>query len=437
MSRQRSKVSRRRFLATAAKLGAAMAAPAFVPGSVLGKNGAVAANERITLAGIGIRHRGEYDLGFFLGEPVVQFVAIADVRKDRREAVKALAEKQYGPGVAMYRDFREMLPRQDIDAVLIATGDRWHAMASIYAAKAGKDVYSEKPCAITIALARDLAETMRRTGRVFQAGTQRRSVGNYRWAVELARSGKLGKLHTVHASIYQLRDSHEWLPTEPEPSRDVVDWDLWLGPAPWRPYNHQYVDGQWRGYFDFDSGGTLLDWGAHTLDLCQWANDADGTTPIEFETTGKDYIVGRYANGVKVVLREGGWLPQGPCPIRLEGDEGWVETGDSGQFAVYPESLRGAQSFVQTNPATEKERTFGQGISPKYHVRNFLECVKSRKMPIANADVARSSHIACHVAYMSWALGRKVKFDPAKEEFIGDDEANRMRSRPLREPWRI
>lgn len=424
MTHQTSILTRRRFLTHAAKLSAVLAAPAFVPGSVLGKDGAVAASERITLAGIGIRHRGAYVLGFMMNEPIMQFVAIADVRKDRREEVKALTEKQYGPGVAMYRDFREMLPRDDIDAVLIATGDRWHTTASILAAKAGKDVYSEKPCAITIGQCRVLAETMRREGCVFQAGTQRRNVGNFRWAVDLARSGKLGKLHTLHASIYQLSESHDWLPAEPEPPKDEIDWDLWLGPAPWRPYNRQYVDGQWRGHFDFDSGARLLDWGAHTVDICQWANAADDTSPVEFEPTGNNVIVGRYANDVKLVLREASWMGLGTCPVRFEGEDGWVETGDSGQIAVFPESLRTEQT-VFNEP----------GISPKYHVRNFFDCVKTRAMPTTNADVARKSHIACHTAYLSWLLNRRVSFDPAKEEFIGDDEANRMRSRAMREPW--
>lgn len=422
-------VSRRAFLGTAA---AALAAPMVVSAKTLGKDGNVAPSNRIALAGIGIRNRGGYDLSFMMHEPVMQFVAIADVRKDCRQNVKAVTERKYGPGVAMYRDFREMLPRQDIDAVLIATGDRWHTTASLYAAKAGKDVYSEKPCCITIDQCRLLAEGMRRYGRVFQAGTQRRNVGNFRWAIDLARSGKLGKLHTLHASIYNLSETHNWLPVEPEPPRDVVDWDLWLGPVPWRPYNHQYVDGGWRGHFDFDSGARLLDWGAHTVDLCQEANGADGTAPVEYELLGGNTIVCRYANGVKLVLRRGGfsgegnWLGLGTCPVRFEGDEGWVETGDSGKIIVHPASLRDRRT-VFTEP----------GISPKYHVRDFFNCVKTRGAPAANADIARKSHVACHAAYLAWLLKRKLTLDPAKEEFVGDDEANRMRSRAMREPWRV
>jgi predicted dehydrogenase len=185
----------------------------------------------------------------------------------------------------LYGDFRELLERPDIDAVLVATGDRWHAAASILAAQAGKDVYSEKPCGITIQACQELADVMHREQRVFQAGTQRRSVPNFQMAVELAHSGKLGKLHTLHASIYVPVLDNTWLPAETTPPRDVVDWNLWLGPAAWRPFNQKYVDGRWRGQWDFDSGARVLDWGAHTVDLCQWANQADDTMPIEYEPT--------------------------------------------------------------------------------------------------------------------------------------------------------
>jgi len=422
-----STLTRRRFLKVAAATSAAAAVPEVIPGRALGLDGVVAPSERIILGGIGIRHRGGYVLSHMLPQPDVRFVAVADVRADQRKNVKTMADRHNGDEkCATYRDFRELLARDDIDAVLIATGDRWHSVASIMAAEAGKDVYSEKPCAITIELARTLADAIRRTGRVFQAGTQRRNVANFVQAVRLAQSGKLGNLHTVHASIYHLSETHDWLPAELEPEPDVVDWNMWLGPAPWRPYNHRYVDGAWRGHFDFDSGAKLLDWGAHTLDLCQWANQADDTTPMEFEPAGENVIVGRYANGVKLVLRQSGWLGLGTCPVRFEGDEGWVETGDSGRMALYPESLRATQQVAVES-----------GLSPARHARDFFNCVKSRAKPAANAEVACRSHIACHAAYIAWKLGRKVAFDPVTEEFIGDDEANRMRSRAMREPWSV
>jgi len=424
----KTSIARRRFLKTAA--AAAVGAPWIVAPSALGRDGAVAPGDRITLGAVGIGPRGQYVLSCMLGEPDVRFVAICDVRASRRQAIKNLADAKYGnQDCAMYRDMFELFDRPDIDAVLIATGDHWHALASILAAKAGKDVYSEKPCGITIADCQDLADTMNRLGRVFQAGTQRRSIGNFQFAVELARSGKLGRLHTVHASIYALRVLYDYLPAEPEPDPDVVDWDRWLGPAPWRPYNARYVSGGWRGYYDFDSGATLLDWGAHTVDLCQWANDADDTMPVSYEPDGGT-IHAQYANGVKLVMRRGGfrgegqWLGLGTCPVRFEGDEGWVETGDGGTIKCHPESL-----------LTDARRSEA-GTHPAAHTRNFFDCIKSRKPTAANPNVMRHTHIACHAAAVAWMLGRKVTVDPQTETFINDEEANRMRTWSKREPWR-
>lgn len=423
------RMSRRAFLARSA--GAA-AVPCFVPGSVLGKSGAVAASERIVLGAIGIGPRGRYVLGRMLDEADVQFVAVCDVQASRRQAVLDMARAKYDrDDCASYVDMFELLARDDIDAVLVATGDRWHSLASILAAKAGKDVYSEKPCGITIGDCQALADTMNRHGRVFQAGTQRRSISNFQFAAHLALSGKLGKIHTVHASIYKLQVLYDWLPAQAEPPRDICDWDRWLGPAPWRPYNKQYVDGGWRGYFDFDSGATLLDWGAHTVDLCQWALGKDGTGPVEYEPDGGT-IYARYADGVKLVMRlggfqnEGDWIGLGTCPVRFEGDEGWVETGDSGDVAVYPQSLLGERKLYAI-----------RGTDPAGHTRNFFDCVKSRRPTAANPDVMRSSHIVCHAAAIAWQLGRKMEFDPKAEAFVNDDEANRMRTRAKRAPWHI
>jgi hypothetical protein len=268
MTTRKSGVTRRRFLATAAKASAVFAVPTIIPGKALGLAGETPPSDRITLAALGNGPRGRYVLTeCFMKEPVVQFVAIADVRKDRREEVKAVTEKQYGAGVEMYRDFREMLARDDIDAVLIATGDRWHTPASIYAAKAGKDIYCEKPCSMTIVESQALADTMNRYGRIYTAGTQRRSVANFIFAKELCQNGRLGAIKEVHANTLAPGVSHDWLPEQPLPPNEELDWDLWLGPTPWRPYNKTYVDGGWRGHWDFHGGG-ILEWGAHTVDLC-------------------------------------------------------------------------------------------------------------------------------------------------------------------------
>ena len=416
---------------------AALSIPFVVPARVLGKDGAVAPSERIGLGVIGFGPRCQVVLGAMLAEADVRCVAVCDVQKSRRDNGKTTVDERYGNAdCATYRDFRELLERKDIDAVLIATGDRWHALASMMAARAGKDVYSEKPCGITIADCGALADTMKRYARVFQAGTQRRSIGNFQLAVELARAGKLGKLHTLHASVYRPRISHDWLPADPEPAKDVVDWDAWLGPAPWRPYNQRYVQGQWRGYADFDSGATLLDWGAHTVDLCQWANDADDTMPLEYEPT-PDSIVARYANGVKLVMgfldtpfgdRPGWHNHLGTCPVRFEGDAGWVETGDSWGIEVHPASLKAELARIRT---MRREA----GTDAGSHGRNFFDCIKSRRATAANPKVMRHSHVACHAAAIAWMLKRKVTIDPATETFVNDEQANRLRSRAMREPW--
>jgi predicted dehydrogenase len=424
-------VARRDFVLGSA---AAIAAATIVPARALGRQNAVPPSEQITLGVIGIGPRCTYDLTAMLKFPDIRCVAIAEVQAKRREAGKTLVDKHYGNSdCTVYRDLRELLERKDIDAVLIATGDRWHADASMLAAKAGKDVYSEKPCGITIAACQELAETIHRERRVFQAGTQRRSVPNFQQAVELAHSGKLGKLKTLHASVYIPTLDNTWLPAQPQPAREVVDWNLWLGPAPWRPFNQKYVDGGWRGQWDFDSGARLLDWGAHTVDLCQWANQADDTMPLEYEPFEKN-ITCRYANGVTLVLD---FLPEpfgnraphyisrlGTCPVRFVGEEGWVETGDEGEIVVQPEKLQ-----TQLGESTKRVR----GLDVSAHARDFFDCIRSRKKTAANPDVMRRSHIACHAAAIAWVLGRKLKLDPVKEEFIGDDEANRLRSRPLRD----
>ncbi|HEX4000363.1 MAG TPA: Gfo/Idh/MocA family oxidoreductase [Pirellulales bacterium] len=427
--------SRRGFLKQSLAAGAALSVPYFVPARALGFGGAAAPSNRITLGVIGFGPRCHTDLPCMLDNADLHCLAVCDVQAKRRVEGKQTVDSRYGnKDCATYRDFRELLARPDIDAVLIATGDRWHTPASILAAEAGKDVYSEKPCALTIEECGRLADTMHRYATVYQAGTQRRSIENFQLAIHLAHSGKLGKLHTLYASVYRPRVIYNWLPAELEPARDVVDWDLWLGPAPWRPYNSQYVNGGWRANFDFESGATLLDWGAHTVDLCQLANQADETAPVVYEPSHSD-ITAHYANGVKLILtfldtpfgdRPGWHNHLGTCPVRFVGDEGWVETGDSGGIEVYPASLRSELKGLTK---------MHDGINPGPHVRNFLDCVKSRARTNCSVDTTRHSHLTCYAAATSWLLGRKLTLDPATEMFVGDDEANRFRIRTYREPW--
>jgi hypothetical protein len=423
-------LTRRGFLKRAAQAAAILALPQVVPGRVLGRDGGVAPSERIVMGGIGIGNRGSYDLDCFLPQNDVQFVAVCDVKQARREAVKKRADARYNNhDCATYRDLRELLAREDIDAVLIATGPNWHCTAATLAAKAGKDVYCEKPCTKNIIQSLQLRDVFRRTGRVFQAGTQRRSLPNFMFAIDLARFGKLGRLHTLYAHPAGLETKMSgWLPAEPEPAKEEVAWEMYLGPAEWRPYNRRLLDGfnfeKGGGFFGAFGGGGCLEWGSHCVDLCQWANNADDTAPVEYEPkNGQLHAV--YPNGVKLIMRNDGWLPLGSCPVRFEGETGWVETGDNADIVASSEALlvgRGAKIA---------------GYPADFHVRNFLDCVKSRGQTRANADVACQSHIVCHAANVALFLNRKVKFDPKTNMFIGDDEANRLRGEALREPWRI
>lgn len=389
------------------------------------------------MGGLGIGSRGTRVLQSFLSQKDVRFLAICDVRNSQREAIKSMADKANGSSdCSMYSDQEELWARKDIDTVLIATGDRWHTLLASMTAKAGKDVYCEKPCSMTIAESRYLADTFQRLGRVYQAGTQRRNGTNFKNAFDLARSGKLGKLTALHAEVgpgdrWPPLTTHAWMPAEEEPPKQVVDWDRWLGPAPWRPYNSAYIQGKWRGYYDFHGGG-ILEWGSHTVDLCQWVGGLDETAPVEFEPEGMGrdtpYTIHcRYANGLKLVMRDKGFLGVGSCTFRVEGDRGWVETGDTGRV----ETSANLKHENLTVPQQEAS------LSTANHVRDFLDCVRTRKQPKSNALAAAQAHIACHAAYIAFQLGRKLTFDPGRDRFVNDDQANRMRSRALREPWRL
>jgi len=338
-------------------------------------------------------------------------------------------DKKYGDsGCKMYSDQYELLARGDIDAVLIATGDRWHTPLSIIAAQHGKDVYCEKPCSMSMEESWALADAFRRYNRLYQAGCQRRNGANFQLCKELLRSGALGKLEALYANTgpsvnWPPLPSRDWLAGEDLPPKQVLDWDRWLGPAPWRPYHSSYVRGGWRNFYDFHGGG-ILEWGSHTVDLCQWAHGSDGSAPTRYDPDPDgNTIHARYADGVKLVLRRDGWLGLGTCPVRFVGDEGWVETGDSGEIEVHPASLKSELKQFETVA----------GLDVSAHARNFFDCMRSRSQTAANPQVMRHSHIACHAASLSWILNRKLTFDPAKEAFVNDDEANSLRSRPARD----
>jgi len=435
------KLDRRQFMRrAAAAVGTFVAAPTIVAPTALGRGGKVAPSDRIILGGLGIGNRGSHDLRWMLPESDVQFVATCDPQKSRAERVKQIADTHYGnKDCKIYRNTPEFLAeRTDIDALLVTTGDRWHALASIMAMRAGKDVYSEKPSCMTIEEGQGVVETARRYRRIYQTGTQRLSEGNFTFCNEMLRTGRLGEVHTVRAHIApwdaaEMR--HDWLPEEPLPPKDEVDWDAWLGPCPWRPYNSAYTRGGWRGFYDFHTS-CIGEWGAHTFAQCQVGMGAGDTSAIEYRyvpNESGDGMVTTFANGIKMVLERDmeKKIWQGSCGVRYEGTEGWVAAADgySKPDVSNPAMLDDFRKLVYDYQARTQR--------PMSHVRNFLDCVKSRRQTVANPVMMHRTMTTVHAANICMWLKRDLKFDPVKEEFINDPQANRFRSRAMREPWVI
>lgn len=427
MMQQPKHNSRRRFLKGVATAGAAVSLPTIIPASAIGRDGNTAPSDRVVVGGIGIGARGQYDLSCFLEQSDVRFAAVCDIKENRRQSIKKMVDDKYGTqACAMHNDYRELLDRQDIDAVLIATGPNWHATMACYAARAGKDIYCEKPCTKNIEQSLKLAEIITRTARIFQAGTQRRNLPHFAFACQLARTGRLGKIKRIFAHPMGMTAvSSGWMPAEQEPNASEVDWNTYLGPAAWRPFNKQHLNG-----FNFEKGGGLvgggvLEWGSHTVDLCQWAVN-DCPPPIEYNPVANEQLSCKYEDGVELIFREKGWIPLGSCPVRFEGETGWVEAGDSGKLVLSsPELLAGrVVEEIGGYPAT-------------FHVRDFLDCVKTRSQPKGNAVAAARAHIVCHATNVALFLNRTVKLNLENYTFINDDEANRLRSEAIREPWNI
>jgi predicted dehydrogenase len=342
-------------------------------------------------------------LNWILPEKDVQFVAICDAKKSQREAIKRLVDNRYGTtDCAMYRDMREFLAtRTDIDALLITTGDRWHATASVMAMRAGKDVYSEKPSSMTIAEGQAVVATARRYGRVYQTGTQRLSEDNFTFANELLRTGRLGHVHTVRAHI-----------------------------APWDAAEMNY---DWLPSEDFHTS-CIGEWGAHTFAQCQVALGLANTAAVHYgyvnNPTG-DGMVTVFPNGAKMVLSRGDQWWHGSCGVRYEGTEGWVAVADG-----YARPELSSPALLADFSKLVKDYMARTG-RPMSHVRDFLDCVKSRRPTVANPEVMHRSMSTVHAANICMWLKRDLRYDPVKEEFINDPEANRLRSRAMREPWII
>ncbi len=419
-------LSRRRFL----KLGLAAAAPMIIPSSALGTSGRTAPSNRIVMGAIGIGGMGGYDLQGFLGHEEVQVVAVCDVDAHRLAGAKRMVDHRYGySDCAPYNEHERILERKDIDAVLIATPDHWHVPLAIAAARAGKDMYCEKPISVAVAEGRAVVETMKRYQRIYQSGTQRRSIGAFRFAVETARGGKLGRIHTVRTYLSR-GPSCPPQPVAPVPEH--FDYERWLGPAPWAPYTPLRCHGSFRWVSDY-SGGQLTDIGAHFNDLAQWGLDREHTGPVsyegraEFPTDGlfdtpmRYEITCTYADGVKLIMHDGD-----PRAVRFEGEEGWVSVDDDGVVLAEPKSILAGQRIVR------QSYSYMTG-----HHTNFLECVRTRATPIAPPEVAHRSTTICHLGNLCLRRGKRLEWDPVAERVTNDDAANRMLERAGRWPWGV
>jgi predicted dehydrogenase len=349
-----------------------------------------------------------------------------------RRAKEIVDEQYQNHDCAATKDFREVLARPDIDAVMISTPDHWHTLMSVLAVRAGKDVQCEKPT-LSIDEGKILIREVRRHQRVFQTSTEDRSIPVYHRMAELVRNGRIGKVQRVEV-ILPKQPTVPGDPT-PQPVPPDLDWDLWLGPAPWAPYTKDRVHFNFRWIEDY-SGGIICDWGTHLFDTAQWALDVERSGPVEIEGTGtfwsgglyntvKDYdVTFRYANGVVMTCR-----PGNPS-IKFLGTEGWVgNTGWRGELQASSEAIKNAR----LGPDEIRLYTNPQG---EHH--DFLQCVKSRKDPYFPVDIGHRVSTVCHLANLAIKLGRKLRWDPEKEEFIGDDKANELRKvRPMRKPWTL
>ena len=412
---------------------AAVGFPYLVRSSALGNAGSVAPSERITVGFIGTGGHGiDMNLKSFLPQSDAQAVAVCDVDPiNLKHGLDTVNTKYGNTDCAAYKDFRNVLARDDIDAVMISTPDHWHVPISIAAAKAGKDVECEKPT-LTIEEGRVLCDTMKRYGRVFQWSTEDRSVDVYHRMCELVRNGRIGKVHTIRVELPSGPDT-AGDPT-PMPVPDGFDYDMWVGPAPWAPYTKDRCHWNFRWIQDY-SGGMLTDWGAHLLDGAQWGNDSEHTGPVEVDGKGKFFKDGlydtatefhieyKYADGVKLIVTSG--TPS----LRFEGSEGWIGN-------------RGWRAPLQAEPKSILNSVIGPNEIHLYtcqggEQRNFLDCVKSRKDCYFPPEIGQRCFTVAHIGNISMLLGRKLRWDPDNEKFIDDEQANRMLSRTMRSPWRI
>jgi predicted dehydrogenase len=423
-------VTRRRFLGAAAS---AAIFPSLIPSSALGLDGNVAPSNRIGMGFIGVGGKGTDGMRNFLGCNDAQAVAVCDVDSARRENARKMAGL---PPQNAYNDFRELIARDDIDAVLVATPDHWHVLASIAATRAGKHVYCEKPLSNTIAEGRALVETVDRYGTVFQHGTQLRSLRNVRFACELVRNGRIGALRQI------VIGSPPGLATGLHPAEPIppgLDYDLWLGPAPYAPYTPWRVGREcglpgWYFISDYSQSGWIAAFAVHDIDIAHWGMDTELTGPVEVEGEGVFPIEGlfdtvmtyrleyKYANGIRLIVTSTDRNPHG---VRFVGEQGWIFTRS--EIDAEPKSL--LRETIAANEIRLPES--------RLHEQNFLDCIRTRSATLTPAEVAHRSTTVGLLGGIALKLRRKLRWDPRRERFIDDPEADRLLDYTMRPPWRL
>ena len=421
-----TQLTRRRFLQTGAAAAGALALPTIIPSTAFG------ANDRIVLGHVGIGGQGSGNLGGFLKYKDISVAALCDVDSSRLEkGLKTVAER--GHTAEGFEDYRKLLERRDIDAVFVSTPDHWHALTTINACQAGKDVYCEKPLTLTILEGRKMVEAAREHDRVVQTGSQQRSSKEFRTACELVRNGAIGKVHTVLVGINTPNHPGKPIPDSDPPAE--LNYDLWLGPAPQRPFNKNRVHYNFRFFRDY-SGGQMTNWGAHHLDITQWGLGKDDSGPVKIEGTGTFHpqhwhevtetcrVTHTYADGTKVLVGQAQKdIPNGTTFI---GTNGKIFV-NRGKLVVEPEEL-GKQPLPEG-----AVRLYASDD----HKRNFLDCIRSREKPICDVEIGHRSATVCHLGNIAIDLGRPLTWDPQAEEFPGDAEANARRLTAYRAPWAL
>ncbi|MBP8132203.1 MAG: Gfo/Idh/MocA family oxidoreductase [Candidatus Hydrogenedentes bacterium] len=425
--------SRRAFLRAAGAAAAAVSVPVIIPARALGLGRRIGPNDKITVGCIGVGPQGQYVMKNFMNNEQARVIAVCDVKNACCLEAKQQVDGFYkDANCVIHRDFRELTARDDIDVVSIASTDHWHVLHALSAVRAGKDVYVEKPLAVSIAELQATRDAVHKHGRLFQFGTQQRSSREFRFACELVRNRLIGDLHTIKVGAPPSIPSENF-PEQPVP--DGIDYEMWLGPAPYAPYNENRVSHDYWWHCSDYAIGFISGWGIHHIDIAQWGNDTDLTGPTEIAGTGvfpkdgmcdcalKWNIEAHYENGVRLDYTDDGQNPHG---ITFEGSEGWVYV-KRGLIDAQPKSL--LQYTLKPDEIHLYEST--------NHAGNLLDCVRTRAQTVCPIDVAARSDTICQISDMAIRAERPLRWDPATERFAGDDVANRALARAMREPWRL